>query len=470
MVLLRIVLCITATSGWGIACIDIAQAFLNATLDEGEYEYVYLPPGFSGNKGKDRYVLKVKRALYGLRQSPKKWNDTVSEYIRGMSDMKQSKVHKCLFFKPGLMVIVHVDDFLIAGEPEKIKWFSTMILEKFKGKNTDPSDFLGLCIEQNEHCITLSAKVKVVTLLEEHGLFTPQTHIKNNPMQPELLEKMGDQGEANTAYVKEIQSLLGSLLYISGSARPDITFAVNYLCRFTHCPTKAVYSAVKRVLRYLKGTTERTLVFKRPCETPKHMVFKTYVDAGTQCYRTRRWTTGYVCYLNGTAIDWQSKRQGLVCLSTCEAELVALTEATVNALFIRKLLLEQQLISPTPIEIYCDNKSTIAKVTNDHVQGNRTRHIDTKYMYAREQQREFNTIKVEYVATDKNCADGFTKPLSGTKHEAFSEMLFLPETHTEVETFTFNAHQMLSALHDANELDLQTKELKECYMKLTRDE
>lgn len=111
-----------------------------------------------------------------------------------------------------------------------------------------------------------------------------------------------------------------------------------------------------------------------------------------------------------------SKRQGLVALCTCEAELIALCQATVDTIWIRNILVQLQLIGKSATQGFCDIQSAIALVTSDYtsdyIKSTRSKHIDIKYKFAREHQRQFETIDLKFISTKENCADGFTKPLS----------------------------------------------------------
>ena len=147
--------------------------------------------------------------------------------------------------------------------------------------------------------------------------------------------------------VHHMQVLVGILLFLAISTRPDITFAVCFLARFTTTPPQSAYTAAKRILRYLKSSMDFGITYhQRSQPDQKYMPFHVHVDAWTRCEITRKWTTGYVIFLNNSPIHWLTKRQSLVALSTTEGELIALSEATTETLWLRSILLEMDLIKP----------------------------------------------------------------------------------------------------------------------------
>lgn len=183
-------------------------------------------------------------------------------------------------------------------------------------------------------------------------------------------------------------------MYTTTHTRPYASFHVAFLSRFMAHPSKQVYAATKQVIRYLLSKVEEKLCYQKS-EEGESFVFKIYVDAGLQCETTRRWTSGFILYLNGNPIHWVSKRQCLVALSTCEAELIALCQATVDTICIRNILMQLKLIGKSATQVFCDKQSGIALVTSNFIKSTRSKHIDIKYNFAREQQRQFETIDVD---------------------------------------------------------------------------
>ena len=203
------------------------------------------------------------------------------------------------------------------------------------------------------------------------------------------------------------QSAVGSLLYLSTRSRPDIAFAVGNAARYCAEPSQSHWSAVKRILRYLKGTTDMGLLYER-ADTK----LTGYSDADWAGDITdRKSTSGYVFMNSGSAVSWRSKKQTSVALSTAEAEYIALSSATQEAMWLRQLFvnLDKDYEMSVPTTIYEDNQSTICMTKNNQSHG-RSKHVDIKYHFVREQV-ERQTINIMYCKSEEMTADIFTKGL-----------------------------------------------------------
>jgi hypothetical protein len=191
------------------------------------------------------------------------------------------------------------------------------------------------------------------------------------------------------------QSLIGSLLYASVSTRPDITMAISHLSRYKSNPSQSSHwEQAKRVLRYLNGTTDSVLMYGgAPSSKVVGWLYSDYAsDIGE-----RRSRTGHVFMLNGAAVSWKSQRHQTVALSTAEAEYMALTATTQEAMFFKQLLQEFHQDSGSPITIHEDNQSCIALNKNGMTTG-RGNHMDVRYHFCRAKV-ENGDIEVQYCAT-----------------------------------------------------------------------
>ena len=136
---------------------------------------------------------------------------------------------------------------------------------------------------------------------------------------------------------------------------------------------------------------------------------------------TRKSTTGSIWIYNGSPISWNSKRQDLGTTSSTEAELVALDFVVKEGIWIRNLLKEIGIIHSKIIKVYADNQSTIKIVQGSRIT-QRTKHIDVKYMFARELVSS-NKLDVNYIESKWNLADGLTKPLSYNGIKQMQELM-----------------------------------------------
>lgn len=238
--------------------------------------------------------------------------------------------------------------------------------------------------------------------------------LKSNP-EGELSEKVN---------VKFYQSLIGSLMYLATSTRPDISYAVSRLSLFLSDPRKQHSIAGKRVLRYLKGTSTIGLRFTKG----KHKLIG-YADADWGGnLDDRKSMSGFAFILSSGVISWQSRKQPVVALSTMEAEYIALTESTREVLHLRSMLKElgfsELVVDPTVI--MNDNQSSQALIKNEG-HNSRTKHIDIRFHFIREAVKN-NIVKIDYKPTNDMLADMFTKSLSSVKHNYCSTGLGIVDT------------------------------------------
>jgi hypothetical protein len=207
---------------------------------------------------------------------------------------------------------------------------------------------------------------------------------------------------------------VGSLIYLAVTSRPDISYAVNQVAQHSENPNRSHWTAVKRIISYLKGTTQLGIQF----DGRYNKAITGFTDADyAGDLDTRRSTTGFVFLLNSGPVSWSSRRQPCISLSTTEAEFVAASETVKEAILLKLLLTEIDNNGDKPIPILCDNDSTIKLVKNNQFH-QRTKHIEIRHYFVRENQED-GEIEVSYVPTQDNLADIFTKPLPNPR---FSEL------------------------------------------------
>ncbi|KAK6160534.1 hypothetical protein DH2020_003915 [Rehmannia glutinosa] len=216
------------------------------------------------------------------------------------------------------------------------------------------------------------------------------------------------------------RALIGSLLYLTAS-RPDITFAVGVCARFQSAPKESHMTAAKRILRYLKGFQEVGLWY------PKEGGFKLigYSDSNYAGCRVDRKSTSGTCQMLGNRlVSWFSKKKNSIATSTVEAEYIAAGSCCKQVLWMRQQLRDYD-VEEKEILILCDNTSAIA-ITQNPVFHSRTKHIDVRYHFIRDHIEE-KDITLEYISTDKQLADIFTKPLCESRFEELKHDLGLIE-------------------------------------------
>ena len=213
-------------------------------------------------------------------------------------------------------------------------------------------------------------------------------------------------------------------MYLAVSTRPDIAFAVNSLARFNSNPQKDHWTALKRVLRYLKGTINIGILYKQD-DSDKCIGYSDADWAGDTS--DRKSTSGYIFMFSGGPISWNSKKQKCVALSTAEAEYVALSGAAQECFWLRQLEKELGCSSEGPTLLFEDNQSAIAMAKNPQFHG-RAKHIDIRHHFVREQVAN-GSIKLDYCSTTDMTADMMTKGLTREQHCKLREKAGILELH-----------------------------------------
>jgi hypothetical protein len=235
---------------------------------------------------------------------------------------------------------------------------------------------------------------------------------------------------------KEYAHLNGRLLHLAMNTRPDIAFAVARLTQYTIKPNSQCWAALKRLIRYLKGIRTKGIIYGaqlNPEITDDDAChIKGYTDSDwAGDISTCKSISEYLFLGAGVPIAWGFNKQPIVALSTCEAEYVAISDASREAIWLRNLLAEIDLFSAPvislpqsyepnyipPMPMTMDNQEAIALVTLES-QNRRTRHINVRYHYIREC-IESGTIAPHYTPISEMLADGFTKALDRLKFVTF---------------------------------------------------
>lgn len=214
----------------------------------------------------------------------------------------------------------------------------------------------------------------------------------------------------NETYYKQI---VGSLMYLTAS-RPDLMFVVSLLSRFMSRPTEMHFQAAKRVMRYIKGTADYGIFYKKQ-DSEELVAFTDSDYAGD--LDDRKSTSGYLFLLGGGAVSWASKKQPIVTLSTTEAEYVAATACACQAIWLKRVLEEMGSKQDGSITVWCDNSSTI-KLSKNPVLHGRSKHIHVRFHFLRNLTHD-GVVKLVHCVSSQQLADVLTKPL---KLEAFMEL------------------------------------------------
>ena len=418
---LRLFMSTVAAMDMDMIQLDVKTAFLYGHIDEEIY--IEQPNGFT-IPGRENEVCRLNKCIYGLKQASRVWNEHFSTFLK-KQNFCVSKADPCLFIRrkgdETSLLIIWVDDGIFASnKPGCINEFLTTITNTFQIRSHQPDLFVGITItrERNERKLFLSQPDyidKIVKTFHMEGC-----HPKPIPADPnsKLVKPptQGDSGreEQNFPY----REAIGSLLYLALVTRPDISFAVGQVARFVEHHDSSHNQAVKRIISYLKGTRTHGILFDGSNPT----TVMGYTDADwAGCLDSRRSTTGNIFLSNRGPVAWCSKRQSCTAQSTVEAEYVAASETAKEAIWIKRILPELQLNLEGPIPIYCDNQGTI-QLTRNPEQRQKTKHIDLRYHYIREQQDK-GQIEIRYVESENQLADILTKALPRPRFESLREAL-----------------------------------------------
>ncbi|KAJ9539364.1 LOW QUALITY PROTEIN: hypothetical protein OSB04_032097 [Centaurea solstitialis] len=388
---IRIFLAYAAHKKFTVYQMDVKTAFLNGELKEEVY--VSQPEGFV-DRTKPNHVYILDKALYGLKQAPRAWYDHLSNALLDNGFYK-GKIDPTLFIKTEgddiLLVQIYVDDIIFGStNSDMCTWFSDLMTTRFEmSMLRELSFFLGLQVLQKPDGILINQSKYIGDLLKRFHMDT--SSVAKTPMASGTL--IGSDPKGKPLDQKTYRAIIGSLLYLTAS-RPDIMFATCFCARFQANPKESHMMAVKRILRYLKGTPNRGLWYSK--ESGFELVAFSDADHGG-CQLDRKSTSGHVQFLGDKLLG--SKKQHCVSTSTAEAEYVAAASCCSQVLWMRTQLRDYRY-NFNHIPIYCDSKSAIA-ITCNPVQHTRTKHIDIRYHF----------IKDHFVNTEYQLADLFTKPL-----------------------------------------------------------
>jgi hypothetical protein len=410
---LRTLLAKVASEDLELQLVDIKTAFLQGNLDEDIW--VTQPPGYE--LGESHLACKLKKALYGLKQAPRCWHQRLHRELQEMG-FKVSDADPGLYVtrkpsKTPVYVLVYVDDLALASKSkEMVRKVKARLLEVFDGRDLGAlNSYLGIAVQRDRAAgtITISHQRMVQDLATKYGL--ENGHPRQLPMSASVLT--ATVGEPLDLAMYPYRQLVGSLMHLSVTVRPDISYAVGVLARHMAQPTAADWQAAKGVLRYLVGTANLGITYG--AGDGGALELQGYSDADyASDTSSRKSTTGYVFILNAGAVSWQSKRQPTVAVSTTEAEYMAAAASIKEALWLRKLLNDLQLGSGA-VNILADNQSAIKLLRNPIMTG-RAKHIDVLHHFARERVLR-KEVLITYINTNEMLADVLTKVVSVAKHQ-----------------------------------------------------
>ncbi len=420
---LRVIYTIIAVYDLEAEVFDIVAAYLNANVPEGVTIFMRQPRGLDDGTGR---ACRLKKALYGLRGSPKWWYDTIVPVLRKygfeafISDI-------CCFIDrdKGIFLCLYVDDIMIAA-PTKALIAQTKkeLAGVFEMKELgELRRYLGCRIDRNreERLIYISQGDFITKSLEKYGygldLHPVQAPWPANTQIPKIWTP--DEQADTKQYVSEV----ATLNFAATITRPDIQYTTNRLAEANKGPAKEHVAVLKHLWRYMAGTKSLGLrAGGRQYISNLHL--HAYGDASfADDLLTRVSTGGHVVFLAGCPVIWKSKKQTIVTISTTEAEFINLTPTALSIKWIAQICAEAGYPQGAPLLVHTDSQNARLAVLNP-LQTARTRHIDIRYKWIN-QEVEKGQILLEFVGTAAMKADGLTKALDRVKHAVFVRQLGL---------------------------------------------
>lgn len=312
---------------------------------------------------------------------------------------------------------MYVDDLLILGTSQKeVDKLKDVLSENFSMKDLGIiSQYLGINIKQNlkEGFTELNQEKYLQCVLKRFDM--QDCNSISTPLENNLDVKSLTCKDSDPKMQKLCRQIIGSLMYAALGSRPDLCESISLLSRFQDKAGTCLYKALKRVLRYIKGTLNLTLMF-RPNKNIDVLCGFVDSDWGGDTV-DRKSTTGFIFKMFNCTISWTSKKQQSVAISSTESEYVALSLAVTEACWLRKILIDFNFLMNEPVVLYEDNRSAIC-IANNPENNKRLKHIDIKFFFIKEK-IDKGVIKIVHVKTEDQVADMFTKPLSWVKFDKF---------------------------------------------------
>lgn len=431
----RLVQSVCTRFNWTMRQGDAVAAFLLAEMDGTVH--VTQPTGYHIGE-KDQVCLLIK-ALWGLRQSPLLFWKLVSK-IANQLGFRQTDGDECLFATTYLgdivLLVVYVDDFIITGQRKAVNHFFDKIAKEIEITDrgyvecNKISRLLGVSVQRgNDGSLHLSQEDYIIKMLAKYD---PNNSLKasNTPMSSWETKKWSMPG--NSCNRNQYLEAIGEIIYLSMTTRPDISFTAGRLAQHSSNPTEWHWQSVLRLIRYLKGTPTRHLVYRCNEKAPAIEMFADADFAGDKS--TGKSTSGCLIKIYGNTVLWQSTKQRCVVTSTLEAEYIAYSRAAKNVLWLAGLIqacLPNEKVFQSPIPTWSDNMACIASLANEISRSTKLRHIDVSYRFVRDLIHK-KYLEVSYIASALQPADIFTKSFESPALTRLVRLLGMADERTQI--------------------------------------
>ena len=418
---IRSLLALVAAKGWEVHQMDVHNAFLHGDLNEEVY--MRLPPGFTHSD--PTKVCLLRKSLYGLRQAPRCWFEKLTNslleygFLQSYSDASLFTYTKD---SKEIRVLIYVDDLVLASNDlELLVKFKTYLGECFKMKDLGKLKyFLGIEVARSKEGIFLSQRKYSLDIIEDTGLLG----CKPVTIPMEQYHQLTAEDTPLLADPKKYRRLVGRLVYLM-ITRPELCYTIHLLSQFMQQPREAHWNAALRVVRFLKGCPGQGILLR----ADNNLQLSVYVDADwSSCPDSRRSLSAYVVFLGDSPIDWKTKKQDTVSMSSAEAEYRAMAAAVKEVKWIVPLVEELGVKVVQPVRFYCDSKAAIHIAANP-VFHERTKHLERDCHSVRDAVKA-GLISTIHVKSKDQIADLLTKALGRPQFEALSSKLGVQDLHS----------------------------------------
>ena len=406
-----------------VAVLDVPCAYLHASRDGLPKVYIRLAkdlvkiflklqPDYASCVHSDgSLIVESIKGLYGLIESSFTWYNHFAKFL-GELGFKCCDGDLCLFKNDqDVLIALYVDDLLITGEATLVRDTCNKIQQRFgdcKLKIGKSFNYLGMTFDiQNG---------KVGVKIDFEKLLVNINKSCDTPAPGHLLTQSGNDHLLNDMHKEKFHSTVAKLLYIAKRTRPDILLPVNFLCTRVQHPNMGDYLKLVRVLRYLYGTSDESLVLTMNEATNETITLHVYIDAAYGVHDDMKSHSGMVISLGEGALLAMSTKQKCISKSSTEAELIAVTDLLPEAFHLKKIV-EAITGKKVRIILYQDNMATISMIKNG-VGGGRSKHIKIRFGWLKERLDD-GDFEVEHKPTKLMLADGATKPKQGMEFESF---------------------------------------------------
>lgn len=392
---------------------DIITAFLTGSMDVPVHSVQV-----KGFEDQSKDILLLDQSIYGAKQAHRQFNATLKSNLASIG-FHSTKVDDSLYSKwvgdDFIHIHMHVDDGLvISNKPSLIQQTRASLCQLYDVKwNSHPTEHLGIKLQRDRsrRVLHLSQESYLQHVLDRFGM----EH--SNPVSTPMLNstRLSSASAEDAAAHSEFpyREVVGCLNHAAVSTRPDIAHAVSQLAQHSSSCGSVHVTAAKHLLRYIKGTIERGLVFQQH-QVPSRAL-DGYADADyANDVDTRRSTTGYTITVGGSTVCWRSRRQKSVALSTTEAEYMAIGDCAKHLLWFRRLLFILTMHHPTttpihtlPSTIFNDNNGAVF-LSKEAAVNSRSKHIDVRHHFLRDLVKE-KLISPAMIDTKEMPADFLTK-------------------------------------------------------------